>query len=476
MSDCPDPTPAPGPQGHRPAELPLPLRLGLLALALGALLHPALWNGFPVVFFDTGGYLMRALELELEPGRSLFYGLFLQAASLRWLSLWGPVLVHGLLVLWLLRLTLRTLHLPFGAATLAGTAALLAGLTALPWFTAQLMPDVLVPVAVLCLWLLGFRWNRLGAWERAGVAGIGLLALLSHMSTMALGLGLAVGMVLLSPLARGSDPLDRPRPGPPALLVAASLLLMPLLHLGLVGQATYTPGGPVFVFGRLVQDGIVQRLLDDRCPQDPDAYALCPWQADLPTTANDFIWHRDSPFRRIGWWGGADAELARMVRDAVAAYPGEVALTALRATAAQLGKVATGDGLDEWQDFTHWTFRRHLPEHLPGFAAARQQRQEPIGELFAGLNLVHRPVAWLSLAGTAGVLAWALATRRRHLAGFAALVLLALLGNAFISGALSNPHDRYQSRMVWLGVLAVLAGVLEWWHTRDGIRSAPASP
>lgn len=460
---------------RRPAPLPPALRLAFLALALGALLHPALWNGFPVVFFDTGGYLMRALERELEPGRSLFYGLFLQATSLHWLSLWGPVLVHAALVLWLLRLTLRTLHLPFGAATLAGATLLLAGLTGLPWFTAQLMPDVLVPLAVLCLWLLGFRWGWLARWERAGVAGVGLLALLSHMSAMALGLGLVLGAALLAAVARGGLREERPRLLPPALLVAGSLLLMPLLHLGLVGQATYTPGGPVFVFGRLVQDGIVQRLLDDRCPGDPAAYALCPWRETMPKTANDFIWHRDSPFRRIGWWGGADAELARMVRDAVAAHPGAVALTALRATAEQLGKVATGDGLDEWHDFTRWTFAEHLREHQPAFAQARQQRQEPIGELFVGLNLVHRPVAWLSLLGTAGVLAWALATRRQHHAVFAALVLLALLGNAFISGALSNPHDRYQSRMAWLAVLAMLAAAMEWWHARAEVRTAPAS-
>ena len=33
--------------------------------------------------------------------------------------------------------------------------------------------------------------------------------------------------------------------------------------------------------------------------------------------------------------------------------------------------------------------------------------------------------------------------------------LVTLVGNAFICGALSNPHDRYQSRVVWIAVLAV---------------------
>ena len=52
-----------------------------------------------------------------------------------------------------------------------------------------------------------------------------------------------------------------------------------------------------------------------------------------------------------------------------------------------------------------------------------------------------------------------LALRRQSLAAdigeLAAAVTLALLANAFVCGALSNPHDRYGARMVWLAGLAV---------------------
>jgi hypothetical protein len=44
----------------------------------------------------------------------------------------------------------------------------------------------------------------------------------------------------------------------------------------------------------------------------------------------------------------------------------------------------------------------------------------------------------------------------------ALFVLLALLGNAFICGVLSNPHDRYQSRLVWLASLVVGMALLRW--------------
>jgi hypothetical protein len=46
----------------------------------------------------------------------------------------------------------------------------------------------------------------------------------------------------------------------------------------------------------------------------------------------------------------------------------------------------------------------------------------------------------------------------------AAVVTFALLANAFVCGALSNPHDRYGARMVWLATFTVamaLIGVYE---------------
>ena len=39
-----------------------------------ALMAPALWNGFPLIFPDTGGYLDRPVFGTLGLGRSALYG------------------------------------------------------------------------------------------------------------------------------------------------------------------------------------------------------------------------------------------------------------------------------------------------------------------------------------------------------------------------------------------------------------------
>src|SRR3569623_2257 len=58
------------------------------------------------------------------------------------------------------------------------------------------------------------------------------------------------------------------------------------------------------------------------------------------------------------------------------------------------------------------------------------------------------------------LLAHALANRRRDdLTLLAATVTLALLGNAFICGVISGPHDRFGARMVWLATFVVLTSL-----------------
>jgi hypothetical protein len=68
-----------------------------------------------------------------------------------------------------------------------------------------------------------------------------------------------------------------------------------------------------------------------------------------------------------------------------------------------------------------------------------------------------------------------IALRQERLADLkplACTVALALMANAFVCGALSNPHDRYGARMVWLAVLVIL---LAPWHatSRSGSNATP---
>src|ERR1700686_3214501 len=128
--------------------------LASIAMVL-ALMTPALWNGFPLIFPDTGGYLDRPVLGTLGMGRSALYGLFLYAGVP--LSFWPNAIIQSALTGWLVVLMMPA-HGVGGRPWLAvGIVARLTACISLPWFAGQLMPDILFPCAVLALALLVFR-------------------------------------------------------------------------------------------------------------------------------------------------------------------------------------------------------------------------------------------------------------------------------------------------------------------------------
>ena len=61
------------------------------------LLGPALINGYPLVYADTGTYLTSGFQLGIPADRPLGYGLFCRLFSGDGLSLWGVVIAQALL-------------------------------------------------------------------------------------------------------------------------------------------------------------------------------------------------------------------------------------------------------------------------------------------------------------------------------------------------------------------------------------------
>jgi hypothetical protein len=218
----------------------------------------------------------------------------------------------------------------------------------------------------------------------------------------------------------------------------------------LVKRIAWTPGGSSMWFGRMLQAGIVPLYLDKHCP-DP-TIKLCDYKEQLPRTADDWFW-ADKNFDKLGRFAGMSAEMERIALGCLAEFPREILLATIRATADQLVAVKTGEGVVKWVWHTYFIVRDYAPHLEPAMWAARQQR----GEIsFTAINNLHYPLALLSMALLPVIVL--LAMRRRlpaDLGEMTACCMLALLGNAFVCGALANPHDRYGARIVWLAVFAV---------------------
>jgi hypothetical protein len=426
---------------------------GGFALMVLALLAPALWNGFPLIFADTGGYLARPFEGTLDIGRSALYGAFL-ASAIR-LEFWPNVLVQAALTVWLLALTLRTHLRRLRVAEIVLVVIALTLLTSLPWITGQLMPDIFVPLSALALHILAFRGTHLRTSEIAGLIAVIAFAIASHMAILAMMLAVIAAYVVMR-LAAARLGLLRPRLALPPAAWAAGIALALTSNWIIGGQFAFTPGGANFLLGRLIQDGIVGRYLDRKCPDA--TLRLCAYRNELPASNDDWLWWPQSPLTKLGGWREFTPEAERIIAGTLRTDPLAHLRTAIGNTLLQLMMVETGDGVNpENTQHAVWVMSERAPDAMRDFEAAAQQR----GQFdFTWINRLDVPVALLASAALPLLALW-LRRRRPALAALALSTLLALLANAAICGIFSGPDDRYQSRLTPIAALVVLMVALD---------------
>lgn len=421
-----------------------------LAFVAGTLLLmlPAGLNGFPFLFWDTGGYLAAAATGELMPGRSTLYGLILLTGRAG--NFWPVVALQSALTVWVLVLTLRAQGLGRRPLVLVGVCALLTVLTALPFVSGQLMPDVFAGLGLCALYLLIWKRETLGRGEALALAALVSVSAACHSSVLA-----AQVLVLLTALIGArllKHLVGAIRPALPAVALLAGFLLTPAVNLVAVGQFAFTPGGTSFVFGRMLEDGMVARYLARHCP-DPDQ-PLCRYRTELPTAANDFLWDDHVALNAIGGMVAGAPAMRAVILGSLASEPLRNAALALRAAARQMVTLATGDDLLNSLFHSQGTVKATAPSASAAMMSARQQ--SPGGLEFASVNAVHVPVALGACLVLAAVALWSAAAARPQAFVLAAGFLTLIVANAAVCGMLSNPHDRYQARIAWLAVFALI--------------------
>ena len=420
-----------------------------MLIGAALMLWPAIINGYPLLFVDSTAYFLHTLNGEAPWDKTAAYGPFLQLFH-QGVSLWFPLAAQGVILSTLLWWTQRV---ACGTVTPGRHLALVAGLAAfssMPWFTAILMPDALTPAFVLCLFLLGFGEARLGRWEMWAAGVMGAVAIASHLSHLPTALALVVLIALVRrafwPVLRGALPF----------VAAIAFLFGANAHA--FGRVTLSANGAVFLLARLQEDGPALWTLRDRCPAS--GWYLCDFIERMPMDSDHFLWSPEGPPNRdaagtpIPLGGARLAPEAREIVSAtLRAYPLDVAWIALGNGFRQIFKVRLGDTLDgaDLDQFGEQVLARGFAAgEQPALAASRQMQGElaALGNRFVPLHtmVLMLSLALLLLAG------WRMARRHGDLPGLGLLLclLVGCVGNAFATGALSKPHDRYQARIVWL--------------------------
>ncbi len=484
-------------------------RSPIAPVLLGALLllWPAALNGYPLVFSDTGTYLSQAIQHYLGWDRPIFYSLFLLPLHLT-LTTWPAIAAQALLVAHTLHLLRRALLPAVSAWWLVPLLGALSLATPLPWLASQLMPDLFTGLLVVALGLLVFVPGSLSRGEQLWLIGFSAFMIAAHQSHVPLVLLLAPLLLALrwwlgpepaapdarvhntpgrnphtnnghapsahagnlpcadvssgtvpcaaapSTIASSATAAHQPRSRDTLWLATGRLLAPPLLAcLALIStnlaghhRASLAPFSNVFLLARVIYDGPGMRTLVRECPRAH--WRLCPYVGQFPLTADEFLWQPDSPINRAGGPKLVSAEAGAIIASAIEAEPVAELRAVFGNATRQLAQFATGDGLGAWpRTVTPWIVRDFPSTEAATYLASRQSN----GSLLVPgwLLMLHCIVALIGVVTCCSLLP-VLLRRRHRFAGFLVLLLLALPINALITGGLSGPHDRYQSRVMWL--------------------------
>ena len=280
------------------------------------------------------------------------------------------------------------------------------------------------------------RGDHRGMTRRLCLLALTTFAIAAQQSSLFLVLTLLPCLIALNPRAWRVLVL------PPAIAITALIAVNLAGH----GRAAISPFGNVFLLARVIYDGPGLAVLQRDCPAS--GWRLCPWRDQLPPTSDDFLWQPNSPIILSGGHKVISAEAGAIISAALWQAPGLEARAALANAAEQLTRFDSGDGLEPWpQQVTTWIERDFPAWESATYAASRQARG--LLAIPPWLGQLHRAVA---ITGILASLVLLPLTTRRHAAAAKLLlvVLIALPLSAAITGGLSTPHDRYQSRIIWL--------------------------
>ncbi len=420
--------------------------VSFLAIFLGGVLFvwPALWNGYPLLYSDTHVFINQPTPGFFNWDKPFIYGPWMLPFH-AWQSLWGVVLVQGILISLLVWLTQQVFGIasPLRHLLLCAALSLLTGAS---WFVSLLMPDIFSGMVVLSIFILGFS-KHLSKAMTASVSLLGALAIAVHLSHLVIAAA-CLCVVLVFRWRR--------------FLYAVLPLVIALFSL--VGTTMYafnkvavSPFGSVFMLARMSADGNVKSVLEKYCPEK--SWTLCAWTDRLAKDSDVFMWDPKGPvWSHPGGPIGLAPEASEIVGLTMRTRPMPLLWSALQNTAMQLSMVKLGDTIhSDWLDVT---VLKSVEKFFPAAELERYKKAHQVQETML------EKVSFVSTVGTYTVLLGfllslylfyrAVQARNWTALGFIVLIWVAVLANAFATGALSKPHYRYQTRIAWLLVLPIL--------------------
>lgn len=428
-------------------------RFFYLLFAAFILLWPAIWNGYPLVFSDTGTYIASAFDQKVPFDRPIGYGDFIQFFS-HGVSLWFVIFAQAFFTVYLLWQVVKMFFENKRYLVHFSITVVLALYTTLPWMTSQLMPDIFT--GLLALILLVFIFGKVSWFERFVLVVLMMIFLTAHTANFVLCISLVLVIscvVLFFKTFKDSKKSYLLRAGVmfvvslfgPVFFVATNY------HEGY--GMTVSPSSSIFMMARMSDAGVVQDFLAEHC--SIETYYLCKFQSYIPA-GEAFLWDEHSPTNLVGWKGIKD-EYQKILSQIFTQpkYLLSFAFDSFGRSAHLFFMTGVGGYMRYGETGpVYIQVKKYFSQELGQYTSARQY--QGFFESMTGFSVIFSVVFYLSV----GFILFVFYRKEtKFMEGwFFAFMFVFLILNAGLLATLSGDYGRYQERIVWL--IALSASVI----------------
>jgi hypothetical protein len=426
---------------------------------------PAFYNRYPLFFSDSGTYLVSLFDKHfVSMDRPFGYGFMMRFVSMK-LSLWPIVLFQNLVATVLIwKIITRFFEIEKARYIHMFVCVLLLITSSLPWYSNQIMPDIITSFMILVLYLFFTSVNKY-KWLYVVVL---FFFVLTHFSNFPILIFSAFTIATLAYFFKIHTVKEVVLNSIVVLSVVVAGILTICLQSYINNQGfVFSHSSSVFLTGRLSETGLLKTYLQENCHSKPSP--LCTYTDSLSNTAADFIWDDQSALNKISRirfksiqptseqnWHYLNNEVCKpIVKDIITTpkYVVKFAYYGIRESVIQFFQLNIGSGLSQYgyNSPPFWPIRDHLASELPAFLTSNQNVRNLNFDLVNGVNyivlLASFCVMWF---------AWTKSQLSKELKAFCTFIVLSIYWNALFTSALGNVYDRLQARITWLFVLAAV--------------------
>ncbi len=430
----------------------------ILIIAIGTFILSlvGLYNGYPLVYSDTGTYIYSGFSKYIPFDRPITYGLFIYIFSFKY-SLWLVILVQNLLTAIIIYETIKTLN--FQQKVLNRLFLLLLlfleALTGIGYYSNQIMPDFFTPIAILLIYLL-LVLKKQQAFKISILSIVLIYAIICHFSNLFIIIGIVIFTTLIKLFFKGKlDSISFPRILLVSTITLSAWIILPTINYIVEKDFTVSKGTHVFLMGHLVDAGILEKFLKENCQNSEYMDCkLCAYKDSLPGDLASFIWG-SAAFKNSGGWKESQEEYDKIIH-ATLKKPTYLFMNIYRSINygfIQLTKFKIGQGLGSYSEgsapYGQISWRFH--SELNNYKISRQNHYQGATFSLNRLNNLHTTLIFTSVFLLIIILFSPF--YKGIESNFKLLMLIVLSGifiNAFITAGLNSPCDRFQARVVWL--------------------------